>query len=298
MTRSFEFALVDAFADKPLTGNPCAVVVVGDTPLTDIEMLAIAKETNQSETAFLMNSKTADLKAKYFTPEREIPLAGHPTIASIHAAFDFGLLKRQESTQSVLLELNDGPITVEIETQNDNSRLIRMFQRKPIFGEIHDPNIVLPIFSLSLADLLDGFQIQTVSTGTRQLMVPLASIESLKKLSMNVDKYKEYRNKKDFFSPHFFCTTAINSDAQTFARHLGVPPDTLEDAFTGSATGGMAAYLWRNRLIKNPQFIAEQGHWMGRPGRAWVSVYGSADDIQSVSVAGTAVTVMRGVLSI
>ena len=75
--------------------------------------------------------------------------------------------------------------------------------------------------------------------------------------------------------------------AQTFARHFGTPPDLMEDPFTGSATGGMAAYLWRYNLIAEPAFIAEQGHWMNRPGQGTAEVIGPPDDIQTVKVGGS-----------
>jgi trans-2,3-dihydro-3-hydroxyanthranilate isomerase len=72
----------------------------------------------------------------------------------------------------------------------------------------------------------------------------------------------------------------------------------MEDPFTGSATGGMAAYLWRYGLLDQPTFIAEQGHWMGRPGQATVEVIGPRDDIETVRVGGSAVTIVRGELTL
>jgi len=77
-----------------------------------------------------------------------------------------------------------------------------------------------------------------------------------------------------------------------------VPPDTFEDPFTGSATGGMAAYLWHYEMIDQPCFIAEQGHWIGRPGEASVEVVGPRHDIETVKVGGSAVAVLRGELEI
>jgi trans-2,3-dihydro-3-hydroxyanthranilate isomerase len=85
---------------------------------------------------------------------------------------------------------------------------------------------------------------------------------------------------------------------ETFARHFGVPPDMMEDPFTGSATGGMAAYLWRYGLIESPRFIAEQGHWMNRPGQATVEVVGRRDDIDTVKVGGNAAIIVRGRLDL
>ena len=294
--------LVDAFSNEPLAGNPCAVVFDADS-LGDDEMLKIAQEMNQSETAFVLRTQNADLRARYFTPEREIPLAGHPTIATIHAALENQTLVlptkalSQGDEVSFSLELNDGPITVKVKP-TPHGPLIRMFQRQPVFGELHDPAEVLPLFGLTPEDCLTGAPFQTVSTGTRQLMVPISSLAALKRVTLHPGPYREYRARHDFFSPHFFCLQGISPDAATFARHLGVPPDTMEDAFTGSATGGMAAYLWKHGLTSSPTWIAEQGHWMGRPGRAFVEVLGPREQIESVVVAGQAVTVVAGILTL
>lgn len=296
MNQTFRFALIDAFTDRPLAGNPCAVVLDADG-LSDQEMLKIAKEMNQSETAFLMSSKSASFKLRFFTPETEIPLAGHPTIAAVHAALEAGVISSTDSGGSITIELIEGPISVEL-IGGKQQMFIRMNQRSPIFGEIHQTVEVLPLFGLTEDDLIPGFPIQTVSTGTRQLMIPLRSHDSLRKLKLHPELYLEYRSQHDFFSPHAFCLYGVSADAATFARHLGVYPDTPEDAFTGSATGGMAAYLWKYGLIEKPTFIAEQGHWMGRPGRAFVEVRGPRDKIESVIVGGSAVTVLTGTLKL
>jgi trans-2,3-dihydro-3-hydroxyanthranilate isomerase len=139
--------------------------------------------------------------------------------------------------------------------------------------------------------------IQTVSTGTPQMMVLLKDLQCLRKASLDLEKYAALKNAGDFFSPHLFCLQGVENGA-SFARDFGLPPDTLEDPFTGSATGGMAAYLWHYGLIDSPTFIAEQGHWMSRPGQAYVEVVGSREDIQTVKVGGAAVTVFRGELTI
>lgn len=291
-----KFKLVDAFTDQPLGGNPCAVVLDADR-LTSEQMLSIAKEMNQSETAFLMKSSVATLKARYFTPEREIPLAGHPTIASIHAAIENGLIEKPKNRTTISLELKDGPIRVDVESV-ETGLVVHMFQRKPQFQKMHDTKMIAEIFGLSQTDFIDGVPIQTVSTGTAMMMVPLKSKIALRNLKMNVDLYREYREKSDFFSPHFFCLAGESSDASTFARHLGTPPDTLEDAFTGSATGCMGAFLWKYSLITKNKFIAEQGHWMGRPGRATVEAVGELNNLESVIVSGGAVTVIDGVLRV
>jgi trans-2,3-dihydro-3-hydroxyanthranilate isomerase len=289
------FVQVDAFTSKPLAGNPCAVVFDGDK-LTDAQKKAIAKETNLSETAFVTHSHRADFGARYFTPAEGIPMAGHPTLATIAALVDAGKLKLKGPRQTVTLELRAGVIEVEILSSGGKVQKISLSVLKPAFLETHRPDNVLPAFGLDRSDLLPGAVIQTVSTGTPQLMVPLRGHAALKRARMDQELYARLRAKSNFFSPHLFCLQGATVEGRTFARHFGTPPDLLEDPFTGSATGGMAAYLWGYGLIDSPRFIAEQGHWMGRPGRAEVEVVGPRDNIRTVKVGGQAVVVLRGQL--
>jgi trans-2,3-dihydro-3-hydroxyanthranilate isomerase len=286
---------IDAFADRPLAGNPCVVVFEADD-LSEETMLAVAKEMNLSETAFVRRSTVADFGARYFTPAREIPLAGHPTIATTYAMVRSGRLPLPANTATYSLELKDGPITVEVLTAGGAVSQIVMSQRKPKFLTIHDPETVLPIFGLLPEALLPGAPIQTVSTGTPQLMIPVRALDDLRQVRLDHTAFDEYRARADFFSPHLFCLEGLSPDAQTFARHLDTPPDPVEDPFTGSATGGMAAYLWHHGLIDTPRFTAEQGHWMARPGRASVEVLGPREDIKTVKVGGAAALVMEGTL--
>jgi len=287
---------VDAFTNSPLGGNPCAVIF-DCADLSDATMLAIAKEMNLSETSFVWQKTDATFRARYFTPAEEIPLAGHPTIATVYALVDSGRLSLPGEYLKIPLELRDGPVDVEIFAQNGIVDRIVMSQRKPQFLSTHRAADVMPAFGLDESDLLPGAPIQTVSTGTPQIMIPVKGHDSLRKAMLDVEKYTALRESSDFFSPHLFCLQGVEN-GQTFARHFGVPPDTMEDPFTGSATGGMAAYLWHYGLIESPTFIAEQGHWMSRPGQAYVKVVGPRDAIQTVKVGGRAVTVFRGELTV
>jgi trans-2,3-dihydro-3-hydroxyanthranilate isomerase len=287
---------VDAFTRRPLAGNPCAVVF-DCADLNDDTMLAIAKEMNLSETSFVWRMEDGRFRARYFTPAEEIPLAGHPTIATIYALVDSGQLKLEGDSLQLPLVLRDGPVDVEIFAKEDQVERVVMSQRKPQFLATYRSGDVLPVFGLDESDLFSGTIIQTVSTGTPQLMILLKDLDSLRKATLNIEKYAALRAASDFFSPHLFCLQGVENGA-TFARDFGLPPDTLEDPFTGSATGGMAAYLWHYGLIKSPIFIAEQGHWMNRPGQGYVEVIGPREDIQTVKLGGAAVTVFKGELTI
>ena len=295
--REYPFVQVDAFTTQRLGGNPCAVLFDADD-LDAPTMLAIAREMNLSETAFVRRSAVADIGARYFTPAEEIPLAGHPTIASIFALVEAGRIALSGEQTTISLELPAGVISVEIIAEGQKVRQIVMAQLPPRFLRTYRAEDVLPAFGLLPEDVLADVPIQIVSTGTPQLMVPLSTHAALRRARIDSIAYAALRADGGFFSPHLFCLGGATPAGQTFARHFGVPPDTMEDPFTGSATGGMAAYLWHYGLLDTPRFVAEQGHWMQRPGTGYVEVVGARDAISAVRVGGAAVTVVRGTLTI
>lgn len=291
----YALAQIDAFAEAPLLGNPCAVVHEADA-IDPAVMQAVAREMNLSETAFVLRSEVADVRARYFTPAAEIPLAGHPTIATIFSLVTSGRVALEGECTTIALELEAGVIPVEVLRRPGRPLLITMSQKRPEFARTYDAADVLPAFGLEPGDLLEGATIQTVSTGTPQLMIPLEGLDALRRVTPDMRRCAEFKDSGDFFSPHLFVLEGATPRGATFARHFGLPPDTFEDPFTGSATGGMAAYLWRHGLIDSPSFVAEQGHWMNRPGSAQVEVVGDRDAIETVRVGGTAVTVVEGTL--
>lgn len=287
------FYWVDAFTNNRFGGNPCAVVFDADSLSAD-QMQTIAKEMNLSETAFVRSSAKADFGARYFTPQGELPFAGHPTIATIYALAQASRIKPSDGSVQVTLELPAGVIPIEVERKGERTK-ITMSQLAPRFLRTYDAEEVVGIYGLSQRDLLPGAKIQTVSTGTPILMVPLASLDALRRVKyIDADRYLRLKSGGDFYFSHHFCPEGVTSRGRTFARSLATPPGTLEDPFTGSATGCMAAYLWKYGFVSESRFIAEQGHWMERPGEGEVERVGSADDIQSIRLTGEAVMVIQG----
>ena len=295
--QKYPFMQVDAFTNIAFGGNPCAIFF--DTQnLDEKTMLAITREMNLSESSFVRPSNIADFGVRYFTPMGEIPLAGHPTIATVFALVESGRLPLTGDLTKIHLELQVGAIPIEIQSENNLVKNITMSQKKPQFLKIYEPDLVLPVFGLTTEDLVPGVPIQTVSTGTPQLMICVKNKGVLQKLNPNSKAYQELHHNSDWFSSHLFCLDGMTPSGKTFARHLSPPPDIFEDPFTGSATGGMAAYLWHYGLLDEPIFIAEQGHWMQRPGSAAVEVVGPRDEIETVKVGGPAVMVLTGTLHI
>ncbi|UYZ63787.1 PhzF family phenazine biosynthesis protein [Hymenobacter weizhouensis] len=302
MPRSYPFLLVDAFTDTALGGNPCAVVLDADT-LADEQMQRLAREFNQSETAFVRRSAVADFGVRYFTPAEEIPLAGHPTIATLTALLHTGRLPLPglEAPLRLQLELLHGPIQVEVLAPPvpGTPAPVWMTQRRPEFGRTHDPAVVLPFFGLSPDDVHPGAPLHTVSTGTPQLMVLLRGPEALRRARLaDAAGLDQYRAASGFFSTHLFCLGGATAAGHTFARHFCTPPDVVEDPVTGSATGGMAAYLWHYGCLSRPEFVAEQGHWLGRPGTVHVRLDGTPTNLQAVRIGGTGIVVVSGTLTV
>ncbi|MBJ6108112.1 PhzF family phenazine biosynthesis protein [Hymenobacter sp. BT523] len=293
------FLLVDAFTTEPLRGNPCAVVLDADD-LDSALRQRLAREFNQSETAFVNQAApdSTEFTVRYFTPAEEIPLAGHPTIATVTALLHAGrvALPADGSPLVLTLHLAGGPIRVDVlPSAAGQPPMVWMTQRRPVFGAVHAPETVLPLFGLTPDDLLPGAPIQTVSTGTPQLMVLLRDHAALRRAHVaDAAGLAAYRAASDFFSPHLFCLGGATPAGHTFARHFGTPPDISEDPVTGSATGGMAAYLWHHGYLHSPEFVAEQGHDLGRAGTVQVRISGPREAIEAVQIGGTGVVVLEG----
>ncbi len=281
---------VDAFTREPLNGNPCAVIV--NAPgLDDAWMQRIAREMNLSETAFVFPSDVADFGVRYFTPTSEIPLAGHPTIATVHALREFEAIAR--TTPEVTLHMPAGIVPVTIE-QAAGAYRYSMAQPPPVFGEVFDRAATARKLGLDEHDVYAHMMPQVVSTGTPQLHVPLASAEALARVT--VDRHALFPATRTYFSVHVFARG--NAPYALEARHFADFGDVKEDPFTGSATGGMAAYCARYGIVEVREYMVTQGAHVGRPGQAWVRVDGEPPgDIGHIHVAGEAVTVMRGGLA-
>ena len=293
------FLLVDAFTTEPLRGNPCAVVLDADA-LDPALRQRLAREFNQSETAFVNRAApgSTEFTVRFFTPAEEIPLAGHPTIATVTALLHAGRVALPAPGEALTLTLHllHGPVRVDVLPGAAHApAMVWMTQRQPVFGATHAPEKVLPLFGLTPEDLLPGAPIQTVSTGTPQLMILLRDHAALRRAYVaDAAALGRYRTESDFFSPHLFCLGGATPAGHTFARHFGTPPDVSEDPVTGSATGGMAAYLWHHGYIDSSDFIAEQGHDMGRAGAVQVRISGSREAIETVQIGGTGVVVLEG----
>lgn len=282
---------VDAFSDVAFGGNGCAVVY-DDGRMTDAHCCAFVRETSLTECTFVAPSNTGDWRVRYFLASGEIPFAGHPTIATV-----LSLLHREKITsRKIMLETKAGLIPIEIDETFGAPRII-MTQNAPKFGPKIDAAHIAAIGGISHSDIIGTPQV--VSTGLPFCITVVKSHDVLRSLSLQKGPLAAFQKAGaalGVLEPFWVCLEGATEVGDTFSRLLMAPPNPSEDPFTGSATGAMAAYLWRHAMIEDRNFIAEQGHWMGRPGQAQVQVLGPQKDIQGVRVAGTGHLLMSGTL--
>ncbi len=284
---AFEFDWVDAFSSVPFGGNGCAVVH-GGAALPDATCMAYVRETSLVECTFTGPSEVADIRVRYFLASREIPFAGHPTLATVVAMRRRGIV----GDGPLLLETHAGLVPVEVEGDH-----VTMTQIAPVFGAHVDPTLVAAVGGLVAADIVHPPQI--VSTGLPFCVTVLRDRATLERVALNRSALAAYASSLghdgvDIMEPFWVCQEGATAGGDTYSRLLLAPPSPPEDPFTGSATGAMAAYLWAKGLIEAPRFVAEQGHGLGRPGQAQVEVLGPRDAITGVKVGGQGALVMSG----
>lgn len=293
---TYNLKLVDAFTSTPFTGNPCGVVTRAEG-LSDNQMQQIAREVNASETVFAFDSPDADFRVRFFTPAREIPMAGHPTISVMHALVEDGLISLASGPVNVTEETNAGVLAIDISGEPGAVR-VRMTQAAPQFLKAMDRAQVARALRINVADLVPDSEPQVVSTGTPQGMIMVRSLDILKDLRPNFELLAELEDAYDSFSTHVFTRETFEPGNRAHARHFGANAGVPEDPVTGSATGGMAAYLWRYGHLREPSYQVEQGDFVGRAGRVDVEVDGDGDEPRVVRIAGTAVTVFEGAIRV
>jgi trans-2,3-dihydro-3-hydroxyanthranilate isomerase len=297
---SLQVIQVDAFTDTAFGGNPAAVVFDADH-ISEDTMHNIAREMNVRETVFVSKSQVADFRFRYMTPKSEIDFSGHPTIAAFHALAEEGRIEVISDLTTVRLETNSGILDIEIvRNESTEHHEIQITHKKPTFMATYDPKDYAEALGLSLADIHSPNPLQTVSTGTPHLLIPVSTSRSLDRIKPNWDRLKELQADSDYVSPSVFTrdTREPTSDAQV--RHFGPAVGVYEDPVSGSAAGSLGSYLIRYGFMEATypvtSIVIEQGHYVDRPGKIFVEVRGDQEGIDQVKVSGTAVCTLKGTL--
>lgn len=293
---TYQVDWVDAFADRAFGGNGCAVVHDGGA-IDPETCCRFVRETSLVECTFVAPSQVADVKVRYFLASREIPFAGHPTIATVASLLHRGLI----TGDRLVLETGAGLVPIEIDKTRDGPPQITMTQVAPEFGPEVPTELVARIGGIDPSDIIA--QPRIVSTGLPFCITLLKDHEVLRKVKLDPTALAEMASRAgydgtDMLEPFWITCSGATGAGDTFSRLLLAPPSPPEDPFTGSATGAAAAFLWRQGLIDTPRFTAQQGHWLGRPGQAEVEVLGPRDAITGVRVSGQGWVLMSGTLQL
>ena len=283
------FYQVDVFTDHIFGGNPLAVFTEGQK-LKEEDLQKIAREMNLSETSFVYPStkNEADFDVRIFTPTREIPFAGHPTLGSAYVLRKYGAAKENP------LRLNFKAGVIPVSTEGDRS----FMQHPPaqILHKLIPSKIIAEALGIPLSSLDGNLPIKVVTTGFPALFVPVNSLSVINKIAINAQTLNEVLDplKIDMIYP--FCRETLNPNntvhSRAFAPSLGI----LEDPATGSVAGAMGAYWASLSNEVDISMVIEQGYAMQRPSLIHVEV--SNREIQKIRVGGQCQSVFTGLMDL
>jgi trans-2,3-dihydro-3-hydroxyanthranilate isomerase len=297
---AYDFAQVDVFAENPLEGNALAIFTDA-RGLTTEEMQALARETNLSETTFILPrapeiERDRGVQVRIFLTTEEVPFAGHPTLGTASWLYCNHPVLR--GAEQITLDLGIGPIPVRFTAPQPCEQGIfgTMQQKDPTFGEIRnskqDRDALAAALNLSAEDLDPELPAQIVSTGMAFCIVPLRSLEVAARLRISPQISRVYLDR--IGAKFFHCIT--RADANSGADwHARMQFDTGEDPATGSASGCTIAYLVRHGAAPSGQpIVIEQGIEMQRPSRIHVSATSENGIVTKVFVGGRTIPVASG----
>lgn len=273
---------LNSFTSDPSGGNPAGVVMDADS-LTVPQMKEIASKVGFSETAFVMKSDSCDFKVRFFTPVEEVDLCGHATIAVFHALNELNVIGSGVYTQETLAG------NLEVEVFEDG--LILMDQSKPKFFETIDPTEISDSLGIPESYLSSTLPIQIVSTGIKDILVPLSSVKALYHLEPKMNVISSLSEKYGVTGYHVFTTEAEEGflcECRNFAPLYGID----EESATGTSNGALISYMYKYGVInkdKMDDLVIKQGYSMGTPSQIYGKLNADGEVIDRVRIGGKAV---------
>ncbi|MGL5256579.1 MAG: PhzF family phenazine biosynthesis protein [Proteocatella sp.] len=321
-----EVTTLNAFAETEDGGNPAGVVFEAQD-LSEDMMQQIAKKVGFSETAFISKSDKADFKLRFFTPESEVDLCGHATIASFYAMFDKGLVKPgkyMQETKAGILQIEireDGKIFME---QNKPAFFEKLTEKDEDFFKICESigiksdkigikNYVAQLDEEGLSTVyIEGKNVMrkmgVVSTGIRDMIIPVEGLETLRNIKPNYELITELSRKYDITGYHVFTLETEDEENTAQCRNFAPLFGIDEESATGTSNGALACFLYENNLkskIKlngtiNMKF--EQGYTMNKKSMIEASIDVHSNDkgvyIEAVRVGGKAKGISKLIVEI
>lgn len=290
-----DYLVVNAFANEPFGGNPAGVFPAAEG-LTDLEMQRIARQLNLVETVFVFPADEPDVDRhlRYFTPLKELPVAGHPTIAAWTALCHEGLIDPDHKTeyrQKTAAGIQD------IRLQRSGAQVaVTMKQPEARFlSIIEGRESVASVFGLSVNDLVEELPVQVVDTGLGHLVVPVKSLDALMRVERKIEPLRRICEDFDAREAQLFSFDTRDSGHDLHTRNL-CPRQGIEDPACGVGNGALGAYLARNKYPQRDEFsfAAEQGHIVDMPSVINVQVFSPGEDLFEIYIGGSGVIMTKG----
>jgi trans-2,3-dihydro-3-hydroxyanthranilate isomerase len=291
---------VDVFTDEPLAGNPAGVVLEADQ-LDEMQMRRVAVEMALKSTTFVLKSKKADVRLRYFTPSSEEPICGHSTIGTLAA------LAEQEAFGSSpggrrRLETMLGILPFHIEKAADGRSVVWMTQRKPLFAAVEDVTEVASALGIGAEKMFhEEFPLCRASTGIPCLLVPIRSLETVERLEPRQDEVFEIAKEHEVNAIYVYSWNVVDRESTLHARCFAVTPDYHEDPASAMPAGALCSYLAQNEYVPRERFdsmVVEQGTWLGRHSKILVRIEKRGSAVRKVEVGGSAFVSLRGKLAV
>ena len=296
MVKTYRVYQVDSFTKTRFCGNPAGVVPNADG-LSESQMQHIARELNNSETAFIFNSNQDDydVEVRFFTPTTEVPICGHATIAAHYVrALETGI-----STGRVLQKTKAGILPVDIMREGEDIAVV-MTQTEPVVGEDLGKDVrqkIAEALNIKRSDICEKYPIVIASTGHAKVMIPLNSTKTLNTIKPNEELLIKLSNE---IGCNGFYSFTLNPDedilvhGRMFAPSIGIS----EDPVTGNANGPLGAYLVHYGILQDEHsdhfdFNIIQGESIGRPGTMYVDVKKEKGEPKLVQIKGSAVITFK-----
>lgn len=285
------FYIVDVFAEKKYKGNQLAVFISEDK-LSETEMQQIANEMHFSESTFI--TSVEDYTVRIFTPKVELGFAGHPVLGT---AFILQQELIKEKIKTLLLGLKSGKVPVLFKYKGNSINQIWMEQTHPIFSGFFDPQVISEVVGLRKDDIDQRFPCQEVSTGTPFIIIPIKTLEAVKRSRLDREKYYELVTNTHAKAVLLFCSETYDNkndlNVRMYADYLGVP----EDPATGSGNGCLAGYLIKHDYFGKDsiEIKVEQGYEINRESLLYLKANKNGEKI-NVSVGGRVIKSARGYL--
>lgn len=297
--KTYSIKTVDAFTDEPFRGNPAGVVTAA-LGLSVTEMQKIANELNLVETTFVFppTDARADFLIRYFTPQNEVAVAGHPTIATIHALVEEGKIKLSNGTRRIHVETGAGVLPVDISVTDAGNYKITLTLATPKFEPARISHADLAVLLGTDSGNVDArYPIQKMYTGIYWFVARLTSLKAIQTLRPDYAAIIELSRRERVTGIQVFTTEtedpACNFHVRTFLPNEGIN----EDPVCGTGNSCIGAFLVENEIAETDGrilFTSEQGLELGRPARVYIEVEGKPQSVTTVRISGTAVTVVTG----